>query len=348
MDRGPFRFTALKGESKEWGAVHATSLLGLNVEANAGNLLVGANYVKMDSGGYAEADLPGGYVDFSIGPVSFYGEYAEKATKITETNWGNALYLSGSVAGSGFSIFTDYKYYHYEGATPFQNPPIVQRELTSRLLQNREPHVVSFNDEVGFQVEGQVTPLDWATFTVNYTHSSAIIGKDVIPSNDQEDRPFIEWLLEADLSLLADHRVRLGVVHDEEAQLASFEEKLGVYSEWENDAWSPIGTVLLLEGLWIDDRLDDRQFQDYLVEATVTRSPNISLSLAYQFTTDEELEEREGDQWPSGEMTYTFGEGRHSVHVFYGKERGGLKCTGGVCRRVQAFEGWKISLDSSF
>jgi hypothetical protein len=36
------------------------------------------------------------------------------------------------------------------------------------------------------------------------------------------------------------------------------------------------------------------------------------------------------------------------LRVFYGQERGGLKCTGGVCRRVQAFEGWKLSLDSAF
>jgi hypothetical protein len=348
VERGPFRFTALKGGSREWGAVHATTLMGFNAEATSGSLRIGANYVRMDSSGYAEADLPGGYVDYSIGPVALYGEYAEKATKIIETVWGNALYLSGSAAVAGFSLFADYKYYHYQGATPFQNPPIVQRELTSRLLQSREPHVINLDDEVGFQIEGKATPINWATVTINFTHSSAIIGRDVIPSNHQEDNPFIEWLLETELTPAAEHQVRVGVVHDEEAKTRFFQEKAGFFSEWENQSMSPYGTVLLMEGLWIRDRLRNQQFQDWLWEATVTKSPNLSVSLSYQFTTDDELAAREGDDWLSSEMRYSFGEGKHTLYVFYGKERGGLKCTGGVCRQVQAFEGWKIGLDSSF
>jgi len=354
--QGPVRFTALKGDSREWGTVHAASVTGVNVEVSIENLLFGVNYVKMDSGGYPEADLPGVHVDFSVGPVSFYGEYAEKVIKITEGLFKgmldlpgrNALYLSSSFAGSGFSVFADYKYYSYQGATPFQNPPIVQRELTMRLIQSREPHVVSFDDEVGFQIEGQITPVDWGTFTLNYTQSSAIVGRDIVPSNDQENRPFIEMLLEADLRPVDGHRVRLGLVHDEEARALYFEEKLGFYSEWESDIWDPYCTILLVEGLQVNDELRDRQFQDWLLEATVTHAPEISASVTYQLTTDEELEAREGDSWLSGEMSYSFGEGSHTLRVFYGQERGGLKCTGGVCRMVQAFQGLKISLDSSF
>jgi len=346
--QGPVQFTALKGDSREWGTVHAASIIGVNAEASIQDFLLGVNYVKMDSGAYPEADLPGAYADFSFGPFAIYGEYAAKATKIIDTHWGDAVYLSGSYAGSGFSLFADYKYYDYQGVTPFQNPPIVQRELTMRLIQSREPHVVSFDDEVGFQIEGQVTPAEWGTFTVNYTQSSAIVGRDIIPSDDQENRPFIEMLLEADLTPVENHRARLGVVHDEEARALFFEKKLGFYTEWESDLWDPYGTILLVEGLQVNDELRDRQFQDWLLEATVTHSPEIAASVNYQFTTDEDLEAREGETWWSGEMSYSFGEGSHTLRVFYGKERGGLKCTGGVCRMVQAFRGLKISLDSSF
>jgi hypothetical protein len=347
LDRDHFRFTALKGDSKEWGAVCATSLMGFNAEASAGNLLVGANYVKMDSGGYAEADLPGGYVEYSTGLVSLYVEYAEKATKVIETIWGSATYLSASVAGEGFSIFADYKYYDYSSVTPFQNPPIVQRELTTRLLQSREPHVVSFNDEVGFQVEAQVTLSPRATVTTNITHSSAIDGRKILPSSDQQDRPFIEWLLEAELYPRWDQHVRLGFVHDEEARRGFLQDRAGFYTEWENQAIEPFGAMLLVEGLWVKDRLQNRRFQDWLWEATITHSPDLSVSLNYQFTTDDELAVREGQDWLSSEMSYSFGDGRHMLIVFYGKERGGLKCTGGVCRRVQAFQGWKVTLESS-
>jgi hypothetical protein len=345
---GPVQLTVLKGDSREWGTVHATSITGVNAEASEGNVVIGANYVRMDSGAYAEADLRGGYLDISVGPASFYGEYVEKATRIADIEKGNALYLSSSVAGSGFSIFADYKYYYYRYSTPFQNPPIVQRELTMRLIQSREPHVVSFDDEIGFQIEGQFTPAEWATVTANYTQASKIVGRDIIPSDDQENNPFIEYLLEGDLTPMEHHHLRVGAVHDEEARSLFFEKKLGAYTEWESDTWDPYGGVFLMEGLLVHDELRDRDFHDLLWEATVTRSPDISASVTYQLTTDEELESREGNSWLSGEVSYSFGEGRHTLRVFYGQERGGLKCTGGVCRRVQAFEGWKISLDSAF
>ncbi len=348
MNQGPFSFTALKGEADEWGTVRNTSLIGFNAEAYTGWLILGVNYVKMDSGGYSEADLPGGYLEIFAGPVTLYGEYAEKATKVAETIWGRAVYLSGSVAGSGYSLFADYKYYQYEGATLFQNPPVVQRELTSRLIQSRDPHVVSFDDEVGFQVEGQITPVEWATFTANFTHSSAIVGEEILPSNDQLDRVFIEWLLEADVTPSPEHRVRFGMVHDEEARRGYFEDKTGFYTEWEDYSMEPYSSVLLMESLWVKDRQRNHRYQDWLWEATVTHSPDWSFSVTYQFTTDDELASEEGSDWFSQEMSYSFGDGRHTLSVFHGAERGGLKCTGGVCRRVQAFEGWKISLDSTF
>jgi hypothetical protein len=286
-------------------------------------------------------------VEVFSGPVSFYGEYAEKATTVMETIYGKAWYFSGSVAVPGFSLFADYKYYNYEGVTPFQNPPIVQRELTTRLLQSREPHVVLFDDEIGFQIEGQLTPVSWATFTANITQSSAITGKELLPSTHQQDRPFIEWLLEAYLMPNQDHHVRLGIVHDQEARYGYYEDKAGFYSEWESNALDPYGSVLLMEGLWVKDRLYHHRYQDWLWEATVTHSPDWTFSVTYQFTTDDALATVEGSDWFSQEMSYSFGDGRHTLSVFHGEERGGLKCTGGVCRRVQAFEGWKLSLDST-
>ncbi|HEY6172529.1 MAG TPA: DUF6029 family protein [Candidatus Kapabacteria bacterium] len=36
----------------------------------------------------------------------------------------------------------------------------------------------------------------------------------------------------------------------------------------------------------------------------------------------------------------------HTLLVSYGAERGGLNCTGGVCRVVPAFEGFRVGLTS--
>jgi len=38
----------------------------------------------------------------------------------------------------------------------------------------------------------------------------------------------------------------------------------------------------------------------------------------------------------------------HKLEIFYGRERAGIKCTGGACRQVPEFEGVRATLVSTF
>jgi hypothetical protein len=51
------------------------------------------------------------------------------------------------------------------------------------------------------------------------------------------------------------------------------------------------------------------------------------------------------DYWLSGEVTVHLGPD-HDLTLFYGNQRGGLVCSGGVCREELPFDGLKITLES--
>jgi len=51
--------------------------------------------------------------------------------------------------------------------------------------------------------------------------------------------------------------------------------------------------------------------------------------------------------WPAILVTADFME-QHQLRVFYGYDRGGLGCAGGLCRWVPPFRGIKVSLTSQF
>jgi len=59
------------------------------------------------------------------------------------------------------------------------------------------------------------------------------------------------------------------------------------------------------------------------------------------------IDEIEGDQWMGGELAAEIGN-NHRLILFYGRERGGLKCTSGVCRTVQSFEGVRLTYTGRF
>ena len=102
------------------------------------------------------------------------------------------------------------------------------------------------------------------------------------------------------------------------------------------------------ETLLITDRYrGGEKFTDQLVGINWFDGKSLSLDLAYEFSNDAELKKREGNGWPSVEAVTTMGRGKHRVSVFYGRERGGLKCSNGVCRQVQPFTGWRLTLETS-
>jgi hypothetical protein len=83
-----------------------------------------------------------------------------------------------------------------------------------------------------------------------------------------------------------------------------------------------------------------------LFSVSLSRSPNISATFSAEFTNDEE-EPTGKKNWFIGEVSYKFNSA-NSLTVSYGTERGGLKCTNGICRFVRPFEGLRLTLNNKF
>ena len=89
---------------------------------------------------------------------------------------------------------------------------------------------------------------------------------------------------------------------------------------------------------------DDGTFLNSLLTLEFSRSPTWSANARLEWTSTDK--EQEGRQvWPVVGGTYRIGR-THTLGAQYGWERGGVICTGGVCRFINPFTGFRLSLTS--
>jgi hypothetical protein len=91
---------------------------------------------------------------------------------------------------------------------------------------------------------------------------------------------------------------------------------------------------------------ENKEYYNQMLTVQVSRSPLFSVGGRVEFTTSDE--DPSGDKfWYTLEGSYRIGR-THTVMASYGSERGGFVCTNGVCRIVNAFQGFRLSVQSSF
>ncbi len=97
------------------------------------------------------------------------------------------------------------------------------------------------------------------------------------------------------------------------------------------------------------------QYGAWSVAPSWTWSPHMSLTGRYEFSDEPSVagvvsaaqaDEEDHDYW-SGELTLHAGQ-HVDMNFFYGRVKGGLLCSGGVCRQVPAYEGLKADLTLRF
>ena len=72
-----------------------------------------------------------------------------------------------------------------------------------------------------------------------------------------------------------------------------------------------------------------------------------SFSLVYDYTSDNSFQDAQGrprHRWLSAEVGWHDGS-RSRITFSYGGEKGGVRCTGGVCRVLNPFDGWRLSME---
>ena len=88
----------------------------------------------------------------------------------------------------------------------------------------------------------------------------------------------------------------------------------------------------------------DGKFYNLLATVEFSRSPKWSVNGRFEWSSSDK--EQDGRQiWPVVGGTYRIGRA-HTINAQYGWERGGIVCTGGVCRFINPFTGFRFSLTS--
>ena len=112
---------------------------------------------------------------------------------------------------------------------------------------------------------------------------------------------------------------------------------------------------LIAETQWVYNSLrasDQKRFFNEYVSLSLARSPDIIINETIEFSNDKEDPSRVNPNgkivtWPITEITYKISSA-NSVTFSYGSERGGLKCTSGICRYVNPFTGFRLMVINNF
>lgn len=347
----------------------------------------------------AQFDIPEFFGRAEMGDFTAMVEYAEKRTTVygkDGTHRGTAFYGSVSYAGEGFGLSIEYKDYRYGIADPyqrtnpnratralaFQNAPICHKEYSQTLL-SRYPHLVDFNDEVGYHMDLDYVLEDQLTGSVSAAvasrhYSFAPTGDtsasflplygstarrgSFLPTLSPAYSPFWEiyadwqYYLEeggTDYVLLALGR-RSEETADELAANILGKAKVdatrstsvvtsGQYTL--GDGWVLKGEF---EQQWVREEKNTGvpEFQNHLVALGVSLSPTYTVTVRCEWSSDEGTADG-NKSWFAVDAGYKLGD-HHNLTLTVGADRGGQVCANGVCRVVNPFHGVRASILSYF
>jgi len=297
---------------------------------------------------------------------------------------GDAFYSSLSYSRPGVGVTFEYKNYRFDVVTPdnqstqratrmlpFQNPPTAIKEHSWTLV-SRNPHVTDFNDEVGAQLEIMLVPNDNMSILINssiaskhYKYVNTGTGGKIVytredrsssfmPAFNSEFNPWIELYLEVENYFSKKFYAKVAASRQNSVTFTypKTTEKLlttTIPVELKYEFIKDYSIKLITEQQWQYNslRFEDKQnYYNQFVSLSFIKSPDLSITLNSEFTTDEE-EATGKKSWFQGEVAYNINTA-NVVTVSYGSERGGIRCTSGICRYVNPFDGFRITIQSKF
>jgi hypothetical protein len=238
---------------------------------------------------------------------------------------------------------------------------------------------VDFNDEVGGQIDIVYSPTDKYSFNFNASIASrhyqyrdidttSLISYEridrndsYIPSLDDAFSPFWEYYLEGEYYASEKLYAKLAfarqsnVLYNQINPMSS--EKLFTSTiplEIKYSLNKKFTLTFISETQWENNsiRTGDKKYNNQYFSLTLSKSPNLNLTINSEFTNDEEEQSGIkswflGKYWLLGEVNYKLNQS-NSFTVSYGSERGGLRCANGICRFVKPFSGFRASIQTQF
>ncbi|MBI5402899.1 MAG: hypothetical protein HY959_05835 [Ignavibacteriae bacterium] len=300
--------------------------------------------------------------------------------------FGNGMYSSLSYSTSGLGVTLEYKNYRFDLVTPdqrdrtrptkmlpFQNPPTGLKEHTSTLI-SRNPHVVDFNDEVGAQLDIVMAPSDKLSMNLNlglasrhYEYQNTDITgwqyrwerinryNSFLPSLREQLSPFWEAYFETEYYASEKFYAKVAVsrqnetIYKEEDPFTS--EKVfttTVPVELRYSLTKDYTLKIIFENQWAHNttHATTPDYTSQFVALSLSRSPNLTLTMNTEFSSDKD-DPTGKSSWYMGEVSYKV-TSTQVVTASFGSEKGGLKCTNGICRYVYPFNGFRFTISSKF
>jgi hypothetical protein len=345
---------------------------------------------------FAQFDITESFGRASVCDIDVYASYAEKRTTVYGkggTHTGTGFYASAGYTQESFGVSLEYKDYRFGIVDPlerlntnratkanaFQNAPIVHKEH-SFTLTSRYPHVIDFNDEVGYQVDvfytvGQLTGLmnfsqasrhysflptgarDPITFLPIY--SAEARTSSFLPARGARLSPFWEVYTEAqyyfeeggtDYALIGFNR-RSDVLTDEAASTSQL-----LVADLTKSTSVPVAVQYTLGRRWVVKVVAERQwvhedknpaqaeFFNQFFSVGFSNSPDYSVTIRHEFTNDYGTVDGRRD-WSAIDVSLRLGSS-HMVTLTGGGDRGGQVCANGVCRVLNPFLGIRFGVVS--
>ena len=273
-----------------------------------------------------------------LGPVTLGAEYVGRSGENPFADGdeleGHGAYLSAAVDLEWATLFGEFKDYEELGHH-LVNPPTCVREHLWTLM-NRATYEIDLDDERGFL--GEISaPLGDALYVTGGASEARTQGGDL---SHWEMFAHVDHALASKLtgSFAASwSREYLGNEYND------FTEHLSGAAELVVEPASGVPIELVVEGQRTEE-FYGVVHKDYLFSVTTYPGDGTTFSVLAE-TTDDETVER--DFWTSFEVRREIVEDVEMSFTM-GTERGGKKCTGGICYVEPEFEGFRVRLTGYF
>lgn len=285
--------------------------------------------------GRSEDVLLGAELESWMGPVMLVAEYTGRYVEDTDTgeqaSQGHATYVASTVELLWVTLFGEFKdfenFYHY-----LVSPPTCVRDHLWTLM-NRTTYEPDLDDERGFLVEGSIP----------FGHHSMLMGGASEARNHEAELLHWEIFSQADHWFEGGSSASLAGAWSREYELGKFIEHLTVGTEFILSPESGREIEFQFQAQQTEELTGDKH-EDYLFSTTVYPSHGLTFATVIE-TSNDTTEER--SIWMMTEVKKLLAND-FEVSVSVGSERGGLKCSGGVCYQEPEFEGARIRLSAFF
>jgi hypothetical protein len=243
---------------------------------------------------------------------------------------------------------------------PWQMGPTGIREHDISLLGN-VTHPVDYGDELGWNLELRKTLTDSWSLVVNAAQTSQSDPSGtpgILPTQDLERNPWQEYYAEAEYSGSSFYQ-RLLIAYTRSvlsgqsaAEVMEHYTFVPAYLSWHPNEILVLSTVIELQAskvfgeLYSGGVLEGHDFQSGHFIASADYEHNYSAAIIWDMSNDPSLMTGSEtiEHWVSGEVSVKPRDGMW-LRASYGKEKGGVRCTGGVCRVLNPFEGFRFALE---